>query len=304
MSSKSWPSWATVIAAVIAACAAVWVGYLNRTPKSEQPPAPSRFSVVVHADNIDESPLPNADVDLGIPAIRPDKTDSRGQVFFEIPKELVNTDCRITVRKEGFETYIQQTTLTPSVMTYRVSLKILPPAQKQPLPPFSAPHPRLRAALGFIQLANIDIHLEASVIQVNSPLVFNINYLNKGAEPVNDVIGLMSVTLVASVPDASKTILKKFRNVIAPAIKDVETGRKKGSTAGVGLGIWGTRGTPPLTAEDVNDLLQGRKHIYILGWVHWVDLDNNSRSTEDCTWLQTPFGPKISPPMIWHTCTE
>ncbi len=109
------------IGSLVIAALAIWVPYHMAQKQAAMLP------IVVLAEDAGGSPVADAEVSLNVPDLIPEHTDTKGQISFRLPKEIVGLDGRISIRKVGFEFYNQQIPLKPRSDFYPVYLKRIPP---------------------------------------------------------------------------------------------------------------------------------------------------------------------------------
>jgi hypothetical protein len=115
------------LAAVLVPAIGLWLTYRNGQPTRNQT-TQDLFSLRVFSDFRNKTPVEGAEISLGLPEIPPSYT-----VSFAIDKNLIGTDARIIVRKDGLATYNQQIVLRPRKSFYDIYLT-KPPTSKSAAP--------------------------------------------------------------------------------------------------------------------------------------------------------------------------
>jgi hypothetical protein len=62
----------------------------------------------------------------------------------------------------------------------------------------------------------------------------------------------------------------------------------EGITLGVGVPMYTTPETPPLTREVLDDLLQGKTVLYVMGFAVWHDSVGSRKELISCSYVQKP----------------
>jgi hypothetical protein len=156
----------------------------------------------------------------------------------------------------------------------------------------------------FLQIQKPEILQQYSLIAPAKQFGGNIRSQNPGPERVFQAFGFTRIYVENVNDDTDKNVRIKFEKELYPKRKDYLAGKIKGPEIGVGLGIWGTVTTPPLTQEQFDGLVSGSVRIYFVSWLAWTDVNGKKDSTYDCRWLQTPTGPYKKDEIVWHFCQE
>lgn len=162
--------------------------------------------------------------------------------------------------------------------------------------------------VGFMQVS--DTKFLTKELAPGVPITINVAVKNAGAAPVEDVYTSFSASLVPVGPNPDNTDQETHVLLLKAAHKGqqqiVNDGRK-GSTVGVGHGVWTTLelpqpGSPPLTNQQITEIMQGKTRLYVYVWARWRD---EPHDYELCRWLEPPLTTKISnDALIWHLCAE
>ena len=110
------------LAALIITAAAIWIPYHAAQKQAGMLP------IVVLSEGSEGSPVVDAEVTLSVPEVNPEHTDTKGQISFRIPREVMGLDGRISIRKDGYRAYNQQILLKPRSDFYPIYMNEMPSA--------------------------------------------------------------------------------------------------------------------------------------------------------------------------------
>ena len=124
---------------------------------------------------------------------------------------------------------------------------------------------------------------------------------------VFDAIAYQAVFVENADNTSDRIVRESFERIVAPIERSYLAGTIHGqSMLGLNDGIWGTKGTPPLTEEQCHGIISGTVRIYFVSWFAWADSNNpesRKESGSDCRWLQPPDGERYtSSSLTWHLC--
>ena len=141
----------------------------------------------------------------------------------------------------------------------------------------------------------------------NDRVTVNMEITNKGEEPLDGVYVVFITDLVQIGRDADKVTHEELlRNALQSHAKMINAGQK-GVPVGAGHGLWATMRLPdtpkpPLTQQQVKDIMKGRLRIYVYAWSRWRDAPHD---LDFCEWLQPPLANEIdNDQLIWHVCSD
>jgi hypothetical protein len=133
---------------------------------------------------------------------------------------------------------------------------------------------------------------------------------NLGGEPVDNVFTVFIVNLAGPGANSHATDREVHAKLLKDALQShsqmINDG-KKGISVGKEQGVWVTMETPnpsdpPLTQEQVDELMQGRLRMYVYAWSRWKDAPHD---LDFCEWLQPPLTNELNnDKLIWHVCAE
>jgi hypothetical protein len=155
---------------------------------------------------------------------------------------------------------------------------------------------------GFVQLGKIWFNVEE--LHANQQIPISVWINNYGGEPVHNVYHWFEVRIVrvGSDSDSSDRLMHQafLSDALQAQSKSLSDGFQ-GLTIGKGEGVWTTMQIPPLSQDEVKEILNGRIRIYVYTWIRWRDAE---RDVDLCEWLQAPPTTKIeNDKLIWHLCT-
>jgi len=114
----------SIIIGITGALATAWQAWVaSNSPK----PQVSSFLVTVYGKEPGKQPVSDARVSLEVPGVMPEYTDSQGQAVLQITKDSVGGRARLSISKDGFESYSEYIVITRSF--YRVYLHERPDGQ-------------------------------------------------------------------------------------------------------------------------------------------------------------------------------
>lgn len=197
---------------------------------------------------------------------------------------------------EGKLEKIQRNTEAPP----QVTVNVPPSAPPQVIvnPPPNASH---HVAAGFVQFARMPEFLNNGQIAEGVPITTNIFLMNKGSEPIDNFVRNFAIALVSIKGKDADQVDREVHSALSKSAKK-EAIKAKGISLNVGDVAWNTLSTPPLTKEQVDDMMHGTLRFYVYGWSRWKD---ELHDFDECVWLQAPSVPQIdSNKAVWHICAN
>jgi hypothetical protein len=208
--------------------------------------------------------------------------------------------------------YEQQYGIAAPPDIQKVLVRLMPRPQAE-TPHEAPPHkPQHHSGEGFmsINVATVD---PAKVVDVGSPINFQVTATNIGHEAVSSVfmfsafmaVGEMSATfphmsdaeVLAKFHKLERIEIAKQRKVDLPPSNYVAPGQQR-------MNIIGSHDTL-LTKAWVDSFYAKKTRLYVLSWVEWKTVDGVNASNEECGWLEPPNPPKPNPEKIsWNGCDE
>lgn len=193
---------------------------------------------------------------------------------------------------------IQRNTEQPPQVTVNV------PQSAPPKIVVNPPHQPTRG--GFIQFGRMPEFLNNGQIAAGVPITVNLFLTNKGSEPVDNFYRYLGIALAPITESNSDQvdgeIHSNFQRNALKAQRELAKSGNKGLTINVGETAWNTLNTPPLTKEQVDDIMRGKLRFYVYGWARWKD---ELHDLDSCTWLQAPSTTQIdSNKAVWHVCAN
>jgi hypothetical protein len=161
---------------------------------------------------------------------------------------------------------------------------------------------------GFLQVFSIQVSPDHHSIGVGKQFDLSTFYGNPVDDRVFDAFAYQAV-FIAGANDQSEEIVKSsFEKLLRPIKAQYLSGNPNGVRRSVGHnnGIWGTKGTLPLTQAECQGILDGSLRLYFLSWFAWAKSENGGHKEfdSDCRWLQPPVSGDsyTSSTLIWHFC--
>jgi len=138
-------------------------------------------------------------------------------------------------------------------------------------------------------------------------VTINMELTNQGEQPVDGVYVVFITDLVQVGRDADRVTHEQLlRDALQNHARMINEGQK-GVPVGKGHSLWATMKLPdtpkpPLTQQQVNDILKGRLRIYVYAWSRWRDAPHD---LDFCEWLQPPAINEIdNDKLVWHVCSD
>jgi hypothetical protein len=183
------------------------------------------------------------------------------------------------------------------------------PAEPPPTIVVQQPPPTNTDPAGFLQLEGLEFAKDEDQLVENRTIALNFNLKNAGQAPITDKYGMSMMEFVeqdrgtiGNFDKAEHQVIKEFYKNRREAQTEIRH-RAKGPTVGVGLGVYSSVLSDPLTAAQVSGVLSGSIRIYALTWATWKDSHYRPGTLNSCHWLQIPPGPQLVN-LVWHTCEE
>jgi hypothetical protein len=161
---------------------------------------------------------------------------------------------------------------------------------------------------GFLQVFSIQVSPDHRSIEVGKQFDLSAFYGNPVDDRVFDASAYQAVFIAGANDQSEEMVKSSFEKLLKPIKAQYLSGRPYGVRRSVGhnSGIWGTKGTLPLTQADCQGILDGSLPVYFLSWFAWAKSENGGHKEfdADCRWLQPPVSGNsyTSSTLIWHFC--
>ena len=156
---------------------------------------------------------------------------------------------------------------------------------------------------GFLQFDKFEIQGQFSEIAEGKQFGVSIYSRNPGPTRVLNAFGYSKAFVEPMDQSTDQRVQAAFEERVASLRKDQAAGRLKGPEQGIGMGLWTTVLTDPLTQEQAAGIVNGTRLVYFVSWLAWTDSEGHVQSAYDCRWLQ-PFShvPYSREDVVWHYC--
>jgi hypothetical protein len=152
----------------------------------------------------------------------------------------------------------------------------------------------------YIEVESFKVSDQGYIIADGREVAINV-YLKLKGRPVNHTSSLFK--LVPGIPEQEYSIVSKFRDEMRLNVR--EHPPTKDPVVTESSPIFGSGIYNPIKSGEADDILQGKKRLYLLYSVSWVGEDHSRGSIKQCLWLQRSTSADLSKsPIIFVPCKE
>lgn len=165
---------------------------------------------------------------------------------------------------------------------------------------------------GFMQLIGTSLigvgetsmYKDELLLTPNKPIMANVTFENRGKQRVFNNFTFGEIAIVMNVNEkADKVAREAFMRNVRSSRANIAAKGLRGTEVGVGMSVWKTIQSVPLSKEHIDGILRGTSRMYIQTLSAWTNADNKHSESISCVWIQPPASIEVKDKdVVYRSC--